>query len=96
MWIDKNVEADKRLKAARAAITTLSEERAIPVENLLTPESLRRIAWKPPVPFTVEAIREILEESGARPWQIDATSQLIHDAFVEARQLPDSPAEPSS
>ena len=89
VWSDKNPEADKRLKAARAAITALSEQMSIPVENLLTPESLRRVAWKPPVDPSVEAIAQALEDVGARPWQIDATAQVIHSAFVEALQSPE-------
>jgi len=89
VWSDKNPEADKRLKAARAAITALSEQIAIPVENILTPESLRRVAWKPPVELSLESIEAALRDIGARAWQIDATAQVIHSAFVEALQSPD-------
>jgi ribonuclease D len=95
-WSDKNPEADRRLKAARAAITALSDELAIPIENLLTPESLRRVAWKPPAESSVEAIALALGEVGARPWQIDATAQVIHSAFVEAIQSPEEADEASS
>jgi ribonuclease D len=89
VWADKNPEADRRLKAARAAITAVSEQLDIPLENVLTPDSLRRIAWKPPVELSVGSITAALEETGARPWQIDATAQVIHEAFVEALQSPD-------
>lgn len=95
VWVDKNPEADRRLKTARAAITVVSEELDIPLENLLTPETLRRIAWKPPEELSVAAITAVLEDSGARPWQIDATAQVIFEAFVEALQSPD-PAEPDA
>ncbi len=54
-WSDRNPEADARLKAARAAFAELSETLAIPVENLLTPELLRRVAWEPPEPLTTDA-----------------------------------------
>ena len=83
-WSDRNPEADARLKGARAAITTLSDSIAIPVENLLTPELLRRLAWSPPDPLTIDAIRSSLEEFGARAWQLDATAQIIFDAFTAA------------
>ena len=95
VWADKNPDADKRLKAARAAITLVSEQLEIPLENLLTPDSLRRIAWKPPQELSLAAITAALEETGARPWQIDATAQVIFEAFVEALQTPD-PAEPEA
>lgn len=86
VWSDKNPEADRRLKTARAAVTEIATEKSIPVENLLTPELLRRLAWSPPVPADVEAVTETLREYGAREWQLDATAQVIADAFVEASQ----------
>jgi ribonuclease D len=86
IWSDRNPEADKRLKAARASLTELSEFFHIPLENLLTPDTLRRVAWAPPAEVTVESISSALAELGARPWQVDATAQKIVDAFVEASQ----------
>lgn len=96
VWSDKNPEADKRLKLARAAVTELSTEMSIPVENLLTPDLLRRVAWTPPEPATGEAIGSALSELGARPWQVAATSQLIAKAFVDATQSPNEQPEPQS
>ncbi|OJX76975.1 MULTISPECIES: HRDC domain-containing protein [unclassified Leifsonia] len=95
-WADRNPEADGRLKAARAALTALSEERSIPLENLLTPETLRRVAWTPPAEITAETIADALTAHGARPWQVEATSQLIADAFVESSQTPDESPETDS
>ncbi|MFJ3488029.1 HRDC domain-containing protein [Leifsonia aquatica] len=95
-WADRNPEADGRLKAARAALTALSEERSIPLENLLTPETLRRVAWTPPAEITAASIGEALEAHGARPWQIEATSQMIADAFVESSQTPAETPETDS
>src|SRR5690606_25020991 len=85
-WSARNPEADARLKTARARITELSEQVHIPVENLLTPEFLRMVAWNPPEPLDVPAVAESLRQAGARTWQIDVTAQLIHDAFVDAAQ----------
>lgn len=86
VWSDKNPEADKRLKTARAAVTEVATEKSIPVENLLTPELLRRVAWSPPTPADASTIASTLQEYGAREWQVDATAQVIADAFVEASQ----------
>jgi len=96
VWSDRNPEADRRLKAARAAMAVVSERLNIPVENLLTPEVLRRLAWTPPRPLDLDAVRRELEELGARPWQVDAISQVIVDAFVEADQEPVEAEEPTS
>jgi ribonuclease D len=96
VWADKSPEADGRLKRARAAVTEISTELDIPVENLLTPDFLRRVAWIPPVPATAEAIGAALAALGARPWQLDATAQAIADAFVEPIQSPENHSEPDS
>ena len=85
-WSERNPEADARLKAARAALTLVSESLSIPLENVLTPETLRRVAWTPPEPLTAEAVSDALRELGARAWQIEATAQTIVDAFVEGNQ----------
>ena len=95
-WSDRNPEADARLKAARAALTTVSEERSIPLENLLTPETLRRVAWTPPAEITPETVAEALSAHGARPWQVAATAQVIAQAFVESTQSADEGSEPVS
>jgi len=96
VWSEKNPVADKRLKAARASLTEVAEQLDLPIENLLTPESLRRVAWTPPEPATVETVSEALVALGAREWQVDATAQRIVDAFVEASQSIEEPDEPSS
>jgi ribonuclease D len=95
-WSDRNPEADGRLKAARAALTLVSEERAIPLENLLTPDTLRRVAWTPPAEITPESIGEALAAHGARPWQVEATAQVIALSFVESTQTVDEGSEPVS
>jgi ribonuclease D len=95
-WSDRNPDADARLKAARVAVTELSEQLSIPIENLLTPETLRRVAWTPPAEITAETVGAELARHGARAWQIEATSQIIAQAFVEAHQNPPESDESDS
>ena len=85
-WAARNPEADARLRLARAALTEVADELVMPVENVLTPDHLRRLAWHPPADLTAEAVAEVLEALGARPWQVEATSQRIAAAFVAAAQ----------
>lgn len=91
-WAQRKPEADARLRAARAAMITVAEEHHMPVENLLTPELLRRVAWTPPS-ADAESVGAALSTLGARPWQVEATAQIIADAFVEASQSPDPASE---
>ncbi|MET0954372.1 MAG: HRDC domain-containing protein [Cryobacterium sp.] len=95
-WADRNPEADLRFKAARAALTAISEERQVPLENLLTPDHLRRVAWQPPEPADPDTIGDALALLGAREWQIEATAQLIADAFVDVHQTTSVPSDPVS
>ena len=96
VWSDKNPEADARLRAARPAITAVAEEFGVPVENLLTPDYLRRVAWSPPGAIDAASVGAALADLGARPWQIAATAQVIADAFVAPPQSPGEASESPS
>ncbi|WP_022880872.1 HRDC domain-containing protein [Gryllotalpicola ginsengisoli] len=87
-WADRNPAADARYKRARERVQEYAQEHSFPVENVLTPELLRRVAWEPPQPVTTESVAAFLGDGGARPWQIEATAELIASAFVEADQAP--------
>ena len=95
-WVDRNPEADARLKAARPVVEHRAEELHMPTENLLTPELLRRVAWSPPEPLTAASVGEALVALGARPWQIAQTAQVIADAFVGSVQAASEASEPAS
>lgn len=95
-WPDRNPEADRRIRALKPRLQPIAQDLDVPVENLLTPEHVRRLAWSPPTEIDGQSIRLALAELGARPWQIDATAQVIVDAFVEALQPVEDPPEPAS
>jgi ribonuclease D len=96
VWSDKNPEADKRLKSARAALTEVSTEINIPLENVLTPELLRRLSWAPPAELTLETVSATLAEMGARPWQVEAAAETIYNAFVDASQTTETTTDTAS
>ena len=60
----------------------------MPVENLLTPDYLRRVCWRPPVEPSEEGIAEELANLGARQWQIELVAPLITEAFQNPQPLP--------
>ncbi|MGN6125265.1 MAG: HRDC domain-containing protein [Humibacter sp.] len=95
-WPDRNPEASLRLKAARTALLEAAEELNLPVENLLSPETLRRLAWAPPEHIDVDSIGEAMRAAEARPWQIAAAAPIIAAAFVEADQYPIEAAQSPS
>jgi ribonuclease D len=68
----------------------------MPTENLLAPDTLRRLAWSPPEPISEESIAAAMAEAEARPWQVEATAAKVAAAFVEAGQSPIAPPEAAS
>ncbi|MFM2353191.1 MAG: hypothetical protein RLZZ608_597 [Actinomycetota bacterium] len=95
-WADRNPEADRRYRLVRPLLQSIADSLALPVENLLTPEHVRRLCWQPPAELSVNSVCESLATIGARPWQIDATAQTITQAFVEALQEPVEASEADS
>ncbi|MCR2792703.1 ribonuclease D [Microbacterium sp. zg.Y625] len=95
-WADRNPAADARLKAARPDVEKIAEELGMPTENLLTPDTLRRVAWSPPEPLNVASVSAALAAQGARPWQIERTAQAITDAFVRSVQTVSDAPESAS
>ncbi len=72
LWADRDPAAFARLTAARAALADVAEEHQLPVENLMAPDTVRRLCWSPPEPATEAAVVAFLEDQGARRWQIGA------------------------
>lgn len=80
LWADRDPDAAARLAAARAALALLAEETSMPVENLVSPDAVRRIAWRPPAPVDTATVDAMLADHGARKWQ----RALVVDPLVVA------------
>ena len=97
VWADRDVVADRRFKAARASMLTLAEEHHLPVENLLTPDFVRRAMWSPPdtrePADLADALRIQLAGYGARPWQLELVTGALTGAVL-AGDVEPSPVEP--
>jgi len=88
VWADRDPEAAARLATARPLLQEKAEQLNLPLENLLTPDYLRRVAWRPPAEVTVDSIAAELRALGARAWQVDLTAPLIAGAFLDPQPLP--------
>ena len=77
-WADKDPAAAARLVHAREALRSLAEELSLPVENLIAPDSVRRVMWQPP-----SDVPGALTELGARPWQVELAAPLLTSASAE-------------
>ena len=93
-WADRDPVAARRLTLAREAFGVLAEEQGLPVENLLTPDYLRRVLWTPPgtrdPDALAAAVAGVLADLGARAWQVDLVTPLVTEAILEADQPPPS------
>lgn len=83
-WADRDPAAATRLQAARAGLAAVAEQWSVPVENLVSPDLVRRLMWHPPSPVDAGSVRAVLAEGGAREWQIGLTLDLLTQAAAAA------------
>lgn len=83
-WPARNPEAAARWEAVRPAVVELAERIEVPVENLVSPEALRRVLWEPPARTTAETIDAALAAELVRPWQRELLVPVIVRRLSEA------------
>lgn len=76
-WADKDPVAAARLSAARAAVSALAEQLNLPQENLIAPDTVRRVCWEPPKVVDAESVAEALAGHGARAWQVEQVTPVL-------------------
>ncbi|MEU3254548.1 ribonuclease D [Streptomyces sp. NPDC006997] len=81
-WADKDPAAAARLSAARAGVSALAERINMPQENLITPDTVRRVCWEPPAEATAESVGAALTGYGARPWQVELVTPVLVKALA--------------
>jgi ribonuclease D len=105
-WERRDPIAAARLTAARAAMSELSQTHTVPVENLLTPDLLRRLCWDGLPEFRSGAttssdpegaVDSFLKQGGARPWQRALTVPPLATALFPATpHTPEVPPTPDT
>ncbi|WP_233498378.1 ribonuclease D [Blastococcus sp. TF02A-26] len=83
-WADRDPAAATRLQAARAGLAELSEKHSVPVENLLSPDLVRRLMWSPPEQRDADGVAAALRAGGAREWQVELARDVLTDAVTRA------------
>src|SRR5699024_724985 len=83
LWSKKYPEVADRYRSVREAVAERAEDLEMPPENVLQPALLRHWVWEhEEVPAEAEVAAQ-LAELGARPWQVEQTSPVIHRARTE-------------
>jgi ribonuclease D len=99
LWRDKFPEKFAPLSHARAAIELIAQENQIPVENLITPEHVRRDMLEASSRSNrqrscrFQRLKRGLTELGARQWQIRLVAPALAAALLEREPLPVEVAE---
>jgi ribonuclease D len=79
-WEKRFPEAHIRLNAVRPLLAELALSLQIPIENLLTPDYLRRVMFEP-----ASDIGDMLRTLGAREWQIEKAVPVIEAGLNQAQ-----------
>lgn len=53
----------------------------MPQENLITPDTVRRVCWEPPAAPDTESVGAALTGYGARPWQVELVTPVLVTAL---------------
>ncbi|MFG2055130.1 HRDC domain-containing protein [Micromonospora sp. NPDC048930] len=83
-WAERDPVAAGRLARCREVVVGRAGAHNLPPENLIAPDSIRRLAWQPPEEITDETVAETLRGFGAREWQLG----LLLPALTEALLAP--------
>lgn len=96
-WAERDQPAADRLVAVKAAVAALADEHNVPAENLLAPDTVRRLAWRPPQPLEAAEVAAALHDLGAREWQIRLVASPLARALSRAQThtSPDRAIQPS-
>ncbi len=78
-WANRFPEAAERWAKMRPATVELAESLSVPVENLIAPDALRRLAFEPPSPATTASVDAFLTDLGVRPWQREFVVPVVTD-----------------
>ena len=83
IWRERFPEKYAPLTHAKARLLAQAEELSIPLENMLTPEFIRRICWNAPKGEVAGALATL----GARSWQIEIAAPILESALLETIPL---------
>jgi ribonuclease D len=100
IWKMKFPMAYAHVSHARANLATVAAELLLPLENLLTPELVRKICFdggsEKRYEFSSQLVTKVetqLRLNGAREWQIERCAETLARALCEDEPLPPPPEE---
>lgn len=82
LWAERDPVAANRLDYVRRELAAFATQHKVPVENLVSPDALRRLLWQPGWIGDSPNADEALERLGARPWQRAIAAGIIEQAIA--------------
>ena len=76
-WPTRFPDAADRWSRIRPATIELAEELKLPVENLIPPDAVRKLAWEPPHPVSEAAVDVFWMAERVRPWQRELVVPVV-------------------
>ncbi|BBZ38687.1 ribonuclease D [Mycobacterium conspicuum] len=90
-WSRRKPEAAARLEAARSGLSEVSQRVGVPMENLISPDLVRRLCWDwEGADQVLEAVDAFLRAGQARPWQRELVDPVLAEAVIRTVS-PDAP-----
>ncbi len=90
IWRERFPDKYAPLTHAKALLSAKATELDIPLENMITPEYIRRICWNAPKGEVARALATL----GARSWQVEIAAPLLEAALLETVPLAPEIPEP--
>ncbi|MFY1655632.1 HRDC domain-containing protein [Solwaraspora sp. WMMB762] len=84
-WAERDPAAAARLARCREVVIRTAAANLLPPENLIAPDSVRRLAWTPPEEISEESVAATLQGFGARTWQV---SLIVAELSAALRDPP--------
>ena len=83
IWRERFPEKYAPLTHARARLSEKAAELVMPLENMISPEFVRRVCWMAPKGSVADALATL----GARSWQIGIAAPILESALLETEPL---------
>lgn len=86
-WPTRWPNANKRLICARFNLSALAKSLELPLENLISPETIRQICWLEREHAEIDDIKIELASYGTRKWQIELVAPVLSLAIAQSQSF---------
>lgn len=93
-WPTRWPKAHKRLICTRHNLSEVAKKLEIPLENLISPDTIRQVCWVERDSADRDGIVRELRSFNAREWQIDFIADVMADSITKSQEFEPVKSEP--